>query len=74
MSTFALSWIRHLSGRDDLGIFIPICGSSKAENVYTNAQNVHLTDEDFKSIGKVLDENKTIGARSYPAQRKYLEG
>ena len=74
MPAFALSWIRQLSGRDGLGAFIPICGSSRAENVRTNAQNVHLTDEDFKSIQKVLDENETVGERAYPGQRKYLEG
>ena len=74
MSAFALSWIRQLSNRDGWGVFIPICGSSRAENVRTNGQNVQLTDEDFKSIQKVLYENQTVGERAYPEQRKYLEG
>lgn len=74
MPAFALSWIRQLTGRDSLGVFVPICGSSREENVRANAQNVELTDDDFKSIQKVLEENKTVGERAYPEQRKYLEG
>ena len=74
MPAFALSWIRQLSGRDGLGDILPICGSSRAENVRINAQHVQLMDEDFKSIQKTLDENKTVGDRAYPEQRKYLEG
>lgn len=74
MSTFALSWIRQLSGRDGWGVFLPICGSSKAENVRKNAQNIELTDEDLERINYVLDEYKIVGARGYGEQRKYLSG
>lgn len=74
MSTFALSWIRQLSGRDGWGVFIPICGSSKQENVRANAQNIALTDNDFDRISRVLEENQIVGERSYAEQRKYLEG
>jgi pyridoxine 4-dehydrogenase len=74
MPAFALSWIRQLSNRAGRGVFLPICGSSRADNVRTNGQNVLLTDEDFESIQKVLDENQTVGERAYPEQRKYLEG
>ena len=74
MSAFALSWIRQLSGRQGWGVFIPICGSSREENVRANALNVVLMDEDFKIITELLEENKTVGERAYPGQRKYLEG
>ena len=74
MATFALSWIRQRSGRDGLGTFIPISGSSKAENVRANARNIKLSDEDFATIQKVLDENPTIGDRGYGPQKKFLEG
>jgi pyridoxine 4-dehydrogenase len=74
MSVFAVSWIRQLSGRDGKGLFIPICGSSKADNVRANSRVVELTDEDFKNIQNILTENKVKGERAYPEQRKYLEG
>lgn len=74
LSTFSLSWIRQLSGRDGLGVFLPICGSSKAQNVRKNAQNIDLTDEDFERIKQILDENQIVGARGYAEQRKYLSG
>jgi aryl-alcohol dehydrogenase-like predicted oxidoreductase len=74
MATFALSWIRQLSGRDGLGTFIPISGSSKAQNVRANGKNIELSDADFASIEKVLKENVTKGERGYGVQKKYLEG
>lgn len=74
MSVVAVSWIRQLSGRDGFSVFVPICGSSKAENVRANSQVVELTDEDFKRIQTILAENKVKGERAYPEQRKYLEG
>ena len=74
MSVFALSWIRQLSRRDGWGDFIPICGSTKPENVRANSENVVLTDEDFGKIAKVLQGNTVKGSRSYPGQQKYLEG
>ena len=74
LSMLALSWIRQLSGRNGSGVFIPICGSSKAENVRSNSMSVELTGEDFSSISKILEENSVVGERSYAEQRKYLEG
>lgn len=74
MATFALSWIRQISGRDGLGTFIPISGSSKAENVRANGQNILLSDQDFASIQKILNENPTKGERGYGAQKQYLQG
>lgn len=74
LSVLALSWIRQLSGRDGFGVFIPICGSSKAENVRSNSMNVELTEEDFSRIRKILEENRVVGERAYAEQRKYLEG
>jgi len=74
MPAFALSWIRQLSGKDGWGVFIPICGSSREDNVRANVQNVELTDDDFQSIKEVLEKNRTVGERAYPEQRKYLEG
>ena len=74
MATFALSWIRQLSCRNGLPTLIPISGSSRAENVRVNAQNIVLSEDDFAKIQKALDENKTKGARGYGIQKKYLEG
>lgn len=74
MATFALSWIRQLSGRDGLGTFIPISGSSKADNVRTNAESIVLSDHDFASIQKVLSDYPTKGERGYGDQKKYLQG
>ena len=74
MSQFALSWIRQLSSRNGLPVIVPICGSSKEENVRSNAENVELTESDFERIDTILKENKTVGERAYPQQRKYLEG
>ena len=74
MATFALSWVRQMSGRNGLGTFIPISGSSKAENVRTNAQNIVLSDQDFASIQNILNEYPTKGERGYGDQKKYLQG
>jgi aryl-alcohol dehydrogenase-like predicted oxidoreductase len=74
MATFALSWIRQLSGRDGLGTFIPISGSSRAENVRANGQDIKLSEDDFASIQKILKENPTKGERGYGVQKKYLDG
>ena len=74
MSVFALSWVRQLSRRDGLGDFIPICGSTRPENVRTNSLSVALSEQEFERIADVLREYKTMGARSYPGQQKYLEG
>ena len=74
MATFALSWIRQMSGRDGLGTFIPISGSSKADNVWANGRNIVLSDQDFASIQKIRNENPTKGERGYGAQKKYLRG
>ena len=74
MSQFALSWLRQLSSRNGLPVIIPICGSSREENVRSNAKHIELTEEDLESIETVLKENKTAGERAYPEQRKYLEG
>ena len=74
MATFALSWIRQLSGKNGLPIMIPISGSSKAENVRNNAKSVVLSEKDFAKIQHALRENGTKGARGYGIQMKYLEG
>ena len=74
LSVLALSWIRQIGGKGHPGVFIPICGSSKAENVRLNSINIELTQKDLSTISKVLEENKIVGERSYAEQRKYLEG
>ena len=55
LSVLALSWIRQLSGKHGSGLFIPICGSSKPENVRSNSLNMKLTGEDFSNISKILE-------------------
>ena len=74
MAQFALSWLRQISSKNGLPVIIPICGSSKEENVRANAVHVELTEKDLQGIDTVLKENKTAGERAYPEQRKYLEG
>ena len=74
LSILALSWVRQLSGRDGWGVFVPISGSTKAENVRSNAQNMELTDEDFNTISELLKNIGTVGERGYGEQKKYLEG
>jgi pyridoxine 4-dehydrogenase len=74
LSILALSWVRQFSGRDGWGVFVPISGSTKAENVRSNAQSVELTDEDFSTISELLKNIGTVGERGYGEQKKYLEG
>ena len=74
MAQLAMSWIRQISGKNDLPVIIPISGSTKEENVRANAVHVELTADDLRKIDEILEENKTVGARAYPGQRQYIEG
>ena len=74
MAQLAMSWIRQMSGKNGSPVIIPISGSTKEENVRANAIHVDLTVDDLKKIDKILEENKTVGARAYPGQRQYIEG
>ena len=61
----ALAWVRQLSDKPGMPLFIPIPGATTEERVNENMKSVKLTESDMKEIDKILGQVKTVGGR-YP--------
>ncbi|KAI1840578.1 hypothetical protein JX266_013242 [Neoarthrinium moseri] len=62
----ALSWLKLQSQRPGVPLIIPIAGARSKARVQENAETVHLTGEDLKSISTILNSFPVHGDR-YPA-------
>jgi pyridoxine 4-dehydrogenase len=61
----AIAWVRQLSDRKVLPVFIPIPGASREDRVKQNCEIVELNQEELTEISKVLASFEVLGDR-YP--------
>lgn len=61
----AIAWVRQLSEKPGMPLFIPIPGATTEERVKENMTEVRLGTEDMKEIDRVLSEVEIVGDR-YP--------
>lgn len=61
----ALAWVRQLSDKPGMPVFIPIPGATTEERVNENMKSVRLTESDMEDIDKILGQVKVVGGR-YP--------
>ena len=61
----AIAWVRQLSDKPGMPLFIPIPGATTEERVKENTTEVRLEAEDMKEIDRVLSEVEIVGDR-YP--------
>lgn len=62
----ALAWIKSLSKRPGMPVFIPIPGATTEARVRENGIDVKLTESDLKAIDAILAKFEVVGGR-YPA-------
>ncbi|KAG9248386.1 NADP-dependent oxidoreductase domain-containing protein [Calycina marina] len=61
----AISWVRHLSGRNGNPAVIPIPGATKESRIVENAKEITLEKSDLETMDKILASFEPSGAR-YP--------
>ncbi|OIW27109.1 Aldo/keto reductase [Coniochaeta ligniaria NRRL 30616] len=62
----AIAWVKNLSKKPSMPVFIPIPGATTEARVRENGVEVELTAEDLAAIDSVLDRFTVVGGR-YPA-------
>ncbi|CAK4032107.1 Hypothetical predicted protein [Lecanosticta acicola] len=62
---FAINWVRALSKRPGMPVFIPIPGATTSERVIENSKTFDLTDAEMTEIDSILAKFKPAGDR-YP--------
>lgn len=67
----ALAWVRQLSDRPGMPLFIPIPGATTEERVNENMKNIKLTEGDMEEIDKILGQVEIVGGR-YPEALSHL--
>ena len=67
----ALAWVRQLSDRPGMPVFIPIPGATTEERINENMKSVKLTETDMVEIDKILAEVEIVGGR-YPESHSHL--
>jgi len=72
-SQMALAWIAAHSGRNGLGIFIPIPGTNDPGRVKENSTDVELTDEDVKTLDELRKTYAPIGDRYPPGSVEFTD-
>lgn len=70
----ALSWIRSLSGRNGLGVIIPIPGAERPEWVIENMKAVTLTPEELSELDNIVSKVPIQGTRYFGDAEKMNEG
>ena len=70
----AIAWVRGMSGRNGLGVIVPIPGATTEARVLENCKDVRLTDEEMQQIEDILKKNKVIGERYGGPGAKFVEG
>lgn len=61
----AIAWVRGISGRNGLGLIVPIPGATTEARVLENTKEVTLTEAEMNEIDEILKKNKSVGDR-YP--------
>lgn len=70
----AIGWIRALSGRNGLGVIIPIPGAEKPEWVVENCQEVKLTEDEMQTLEEMTRSIPIKGKRYNDSETKFSEG
>jgi pyridoxine 4-dehydrogenase len=70
----AIAWVSGLSGRNGLGVIVPIPGATTEARVIENTKDVRLTDAEMQEIEDLLQTNKAVGERYPAAVHKLSEG
>jgi pyridoxine 4-dehydrogenase len=70
----AIAWVRGMSGRNGLGVIVPIPGATTEARVLENSKDVTLTDEEMQEIDEILKRNKVVGERYGGPVAKLSEG
>jgi pyridoxine 4-dehydrogenase len=67
----SLAWVKSLSRREGMPVFIPIPGTTSVARVKENGANIELTPEEQKEIDELLEKHTIMGPR-YPEAYQHL--
>ena len=70
----AIAWVRGMSGRNGLGVVIPIPGATTEARVMENSKDVTLSEEEMQEVDAILKKNKVEGGRYGGPVAKLSEG
>ena len=70
----AIAWVRGLSGRNGLGVIIPIPGATTEARVMENSKDVTLTEAEMDEIDEILKKIEIKGGRYPEAIGKLSDG
>lgn len=70
----AIAWVRAQSGRNGLGVIIPVPGAEKPDWVVENCTNVTLTKEDLQQLEDITRKVPIKGQRYGGVELKFNEG
>ena len=59
----AIAWVRGMSGRNGLGVIVPIPGATTEARVIENSKDVVLAESEMQEIEEILKKNKVVGDR-----------
>ncbi len=74
VSQIAIGWIHALSGRNGLGVIIPIPGAEKAAWVSENCTKLELTEAEMQRLEDLIRQVPIHGQRYGDAENKFSEG
>ena len=63
VAQMAIAWVRGMSGRNGLGVIVPIPGATREARVMENCKDVTLTEAEMQEIDEILKKNKVVGER-----------
>ena len=70
----ALAWVKQMSARPGMPLFIPIPGATTEERILENMKEVELTDAEMKVIDEILKDAVVEGHRYPEMAQAHLEG
>ena len=69
----ALNWIRGLSGKNSLGVIIPIPGAERPDWVADNCKKIPLTSDEMQRLADIRAKMPVKGGRYHEKEAKYSE-
>jgi pyridoxine 4-dehydrogenase len=70
----AINWVRSLSGRNGLGVIVPIPGAEKPEWVRENCTVLDLTEGDMVRLDEIIKNMPIQGKRYNDVETKFSDG